>query len=150
MNSWKFQNSGKTCTFVSVKKVFQKLGSLVMALLVLFSTVSFTVDKHFCGTYLVDLAVFSEAQDCGMEHPTEGEMAGEDGCSDQKISVKGQKELKISFNDLELPQQVFLSTFTYSYVDLFEELPKQLIPFSDYSPPLLVYDIQLRDQTFLI
>lgn len=145
-----FQYFGKRITFVSVKKVFQKSGSLLMALLVLVSTMSFTVDKHFCGTYLVDQAIFSEAQDCGMEHPTKGDMTGEDGCSDQKVSVEGQTDLKISFNDLDHPQQVFLSSFTFSYVELFQELPQELIPFSDYSPPLLVYDIQLLDQTFLI
>ena len=133
-----------------MKKILQKSGSLVLALLVLFSTMSFTVDKHFCGTYLVDQAIFSEAQDCGMEHPSEGEMTAEDGCSDQKISVEGQDDLKISFNDLELPHQVFLASFTFSYVELFQELPQQFIPFSDYSPPLLVYDIHLLDETFLI
>lgn len=121
-----------------------------MALLVLFSTMSFTVDKHFCGTYLVDQAVFSEAEDCGMEHPAEGEMTEEDGCRDQKVSVEGQKDLKISFNDLDLPQQVFLASFTYSYVVLFETLPQEFIPFSDYSPPLLVRDFQVLHETFLI
>lgn len=131
-----------------MKKVFQKSGSLLMALLVLFSTMSFTVDKHFCGSVLVDLAIFSEAEKCGMEHM--GDMMNGHGCKDQKIAVKGQKDLKVSFNDIDLPQQVFLASFTYTYVELFEELPKDFIPFSDYSPPLLVYDIQLRDQTFLI
>lgn len=133
-----------------MKKILQKSGSLVMALLVLFSTMSFTVDKHFCGTYLVDQAVFSKAKDCGMEHPSEGEMITNDGCSDQQISVQGQDDLKVSFNDLDLSQQVFLSTFTYSYIGLFQELPQQLIPFSDYSPPLLVRDIQVLHETFLI
>lgn len=133
-----------------MKKILQKSGSLVMALLVLFSTMSFTVDKHFCGTYLVDQAVFSKAKDCGMEHPSEGEMITNDGCSDQQISVQGQDDLKISINDLDLSQQVFLSTFTYSYIGLFQELPQQLIPFSDYSPPLLVRDIQVLNETFLI
>lgn len=134
----------------SVKKILQQSGSLVLALLVLVSTMSFTVDKHFCGTYLVDQAIFSEAEDCGMHHPVEGAMTGEDGCSDQKVSVEGQKDLKISFQDLEFPQQVFLASFTFSYVDLFEELPHQFIPFSDYSPPLLVKDFQVLHESFLI
>ncbi len=115
----------------------------------LFSTMSFTVDKHFCGTMLVDQAVFSEAQSCGMEHSSAA-MSGEDGCKDQKVSIEGQKDLKMSFFDLDLHQQVFLASFTYSYVELFEELPQQVVPFSDYSPPLLVYDIHLLDETFLI
>lgn len=119
-----------------------------MALLVLLSTMSFTVDKHFCGSILVDQSVFSPAKDCGMEHA--GLMNADNGCKDKKVSVKGQKDLKMSFQDLDLHQQVFIASFTYSYIDLFEELPQQEILFSDYSPPLLVYDIQLLDQTFLI
>lgn len=131
-----------------MKKPIQKSGSLVMALLVLFSTMSFTVEKHFCGDFLVDMAVFSEAQKCGMEHAPGMTDAG--GCKDQQVSVEGQKNLKVSFFDLDLHQQVFLSTFTYSYGELFIDLPQQVVPFKDYSPPLLVYDIHLLDETFLI
>lgn len=131
-----------------MKKLFLKLGSFVMALFVLLSTMSFTVDKHFCGDYLVDQAIFSEAASCGMEHYPG--MSKEDGCRDQKVSVEGQKDLKVSSHDLDLPQQVFLASFTYSYVQLFEEMPQQLVPFLDYSPPLLVQDVTVLYETFLI
>lgn len=136
-----------------MKKVCQKSGSFIMAFLVLFSTMSFTVEKHFCGQILVDLAVFSEAETCGMEmhQPSSEDKKAEDNCcKEQKISVEGQKDLKLSFDQLDFPQQVFISSFTYSYIDLFEGLPEQVVPFKDYSPPLLVRDIQLLDQTFLI
>lgn len=133
-----------------MKKAFQKSISTVLALLVLFSTFSFTVDKHFCGDVLVDQAVFSEARDCGMEHPSQSAMNSEDGCSDQEVFVKGQKDLKMTFFDLDLDQQIFLASFIYTYQGLFEELPKQLIPFSDYSPPHLIEDIQILHETFLI
>lgn len=135
-----------------MKKVFQKSGSLIMAFLVLFSTMSFTVEKHFCGQILVDLAIFSEAETCGMEmHMPSSEEKSEDSCcKEQKISVEGQKDLKLSFDKLDFSQQVFISSFTYSYVDLFEGLPRLVVPFKDYSPPLLVRDVQLLDQTFLI
>lgn len=133
-------------------KLFQKSGALTMAFLVLFSTMSFTVDKHFCGSILVDLALFSEAEGCGMEVDADLEKAtSEDSCcKEEKVMVEGQDELKLSFSDLDFQQQVFLSSFTYSFVNLFEGLPEQVIPFKDYSPPLLVQDILLLDQTFLI
>lgn len=118
-----------------------------MAFLVMFSTMSFTVDKHFCGSYLVDQAVFSKAKTCGMQMTSEAE---DHCCSNEKVHVEGQDELKISFDSLDLDQQVFITAFTYYYFDLFESLPKQIIPFKDYSPPLLVTDIQLEDQVFLI
>lgn len=135
-----------------MKKVFQKSGAFAMAFLMLFSTMSFTVEKHFCGQMLVDLAVFSEAETCGMEmHTSSSEEKAEDNCcKEEKISVEGQKDLKMSFDQLDFPQQAFLASFTFTYIDLFEGLPEQVIPFKDYSPPLLVSDIQLLDQTFLI
>ena len=120
-----------------------------MAFLVLFSTVSFTVDKHFCGKILVDQAVFSEAQSCGMH--TDASSTVEDPCCDeQKVLVEGQKDLKISFDDFDLEQQVFLTTFSWSYLGLFEGEAQTEIPFFQYKPPLLVYDIHLLDETFII
>nr|WP_262914776.1 hypothetical protein [Christiangramia lutea] len=108
---------------------------------------SFTVDKHFCGDHLVDKAVFSKAKTCGMQM-TSGE---EDHCcTNEKIQVQGQDELKISFDSIDFQKQFFITTFTFTYLNLFESLPKQIIPFKDYSPPLLVTDIHLVDQVFLI
>lgn len=125
-----------------------------MALLVLFSTVSFTVDKHFCGDILVDASVFSEVKKCQMaahkSADAENSVKKNSCCKDEKVIVEGQEELKLNFQDLNFEQQLFLSSFTYSYIDLFEGLPQQVIPFQYYSPPILVSDIQLLDQVFLI
>ncbi len=38
-----------------------------MAIVVLLSTMSFTLDMHYCGDTLVDIAVFKKAETCGME-----------------------------------------------------------------------------------
>ena len=121
--------------------------ALSMAFLVMLSTMSFTVDKHFCGSHLVDKAIFSKAKTCGMQMSAEAE---DHCCTNKKVEVEGQDELKISFESFDFDQQLFFSTFTFAYINLFESLPKQIIPFKDYSPPLLVTDIQLVDQVFLI
>ncbi|MDR5591971.1 HYC_CC_PP family protein [Christiangramia sp. SM2212] len=130
-----------------MKKAFQHIISLSMAFMVLLSTMSFTVDKHFCGSHLVDKAVFSKAKTCGMQMSANDESHC---CTNEKISVEGQDELKISFDSFDFDQQLFITTFSFTYLNLFESLPKQSIPFKDYSPPLLVSDIQLEDQVFLI
>ncbi len=142
----------KLLIFVFVKKVLQNSFSLILALLVLFSTFSFTVEKHYCGSYLVDSAVFSKADSCGMDMTSgTGNSINEDHCcSNEKISVDGQDELKLSFDNLQLHQQLFFTAFTFAYFDLFEPQPEQVIPFKDYSPPLLVSDIHIEDQVFLI
>ena len=130
-----------------MKKLLRHTISLSMAFIVMLSTMSFTVDKHFCGSHLVDQAVFSKAETCGMSMSAEDETHC---CTNEKVEVEGQDELKISFDSFNFHQQIFITTFTYSYINLFESLPKQIIPFKDYSPPLLVANIQLEDQVFLI
>lgn len=133
-----------------MEKPLHKTLSFALALLVLMSTFSFTVDKHFCGSILVDKAIFSEAKTCGMDMHSEYSSAEDSCCTNEKTAVDGQDELKISFHSLDLDQQVFLTTFTHSFVNLFEGAPLEVIPFKYYSPPLLVTDIQVLDQVFLI
>ncbi len=119
-----------------------------MAILVLFSTVSFTVEKHYCGENLIDVAIFSEAKKCGENME---QTLSKSCCKDEVEIVKGQDELKFSsFKDLDFQQQLFITTFAFTYSNLFESLPKQIIPFKDYSPPNLVVDIQVLDQVFII
>lgn len=125
-----------------------------MAFLVLFSTFSFTVDKHFCGDFLVDTAIFANAESCGMDMESSSakdlDIAATHLCHNKKVEVTGQNELKVSFDSLDLTQQVFITTLTYSYLNLFEGLPTEVTPFKNYTPPLLVADIQILDQVFLI
>ena len=132
-----------------LKQLLHKGFSISLALIVLFSTVSFTIEKHYCGDILVDVSVFYEAEKCGMEAI---ELAQKKSCCKDEIDiVEGQDELKISsFEDLEFEKQQFLSAFVYSYINGFESLPKQTIPHKDYSPPNLVADIQVLDQVFII
>ncbi len=132
-----------------VKKVLHSMFSVLMAFLVLFSTVSFTIEKHFCGDVLVDVSLFAEAEKCASE--AEEIIAKMDCCKDTIDVVQGQDELTVkAFDDLDFEQQVFVTTFAYSYLTLFEDLSQQVIPHKDYSPPNLVHDIQIRDQVFLI
>lgn len=136
-----------------VEKIFYKTVSLLMALLVLFSTVSFTIEKHFCGDTLIDVAVFAEANKCMME-VVEIEQATTikmDCCKDEMELVKGQDILKLTkFDDLHFDQQFLLTSLIYSYNNLFLGLNKQIIPHKNYSPPNLVTDIQVLDQVFTI
>lgn len=120
-----------------------------MALLVLFSTVSFTVEKHFCGDVLVDVSMFVEAKKCEME--VQEMLLKKTCCKDEINVVEGQDELKVScFEDLDFEQQQFLKVFAYSYIVGFESLQKQIIPHKDYSPPNLVTDIQVLQQVFIV
>lgn len=123
---------------------------MALSFLVLFSTFSFTVEKHYCGGNLVNVSIFSEVKGCGME--TEAtQKVKKTCCKDVVDIIKGQDELNtVSFDDLDFETQIFVSNYAYSFLVLFESLPKQIIPHKNYRPPNLVYDIQLLDDVFLI
>ncbi|MEX2349716.1 MAG: hypothetical protein WD554_02455 [Flavobacteriaceae bacterium] len=124
-----------------------------MALLVLFSTMSFTVDMHYCGGHLVDKAIFSEVKKCGMEmesEASENTVKKTSCCEDISITVEGQEELKVSFDKHELQTLQFALMFSYSYASLFEPLSEKHIPFDQYSPPRLTLDRYILNETYLI
>jgi len=119
----------------------------------LFSTFSFTVEKHYCGNTLVDVSVFTETQKCAMEN-LEIELEAitkKPCCKDTVDFIPGQDELSVkSFEDFQTDQQLFIASFVYFYINLFEGLPQQVVPHKDYSPPNFVADIQVLDQVFII
>jgi len=125
-----------------------------MAFVVLFSTMSFTVDMHYCGDTLVDSALFKKAKSCGMEmqNPsTEGcAITKKDCCNDQQVKIDGQDDLKSSFDQLTLEQQVFVTSFAYSYLNLFNGFNEDNTSFSESPPPLLVKQIFKLDECYLI
>ncbi len=139
--------------FTPVKKAFHHIMSVFLALMVLLSTLSWTVDKHLCMGRVMDVSFFAGADSCGMEAMADAMPvnAEKDGCcDDESFTIKGQDDLKVSWFDLDLEHQVFLVAFTKSYFDLFVPLKELPVPNETYPPPLLVRDVQVLDQVFLI
>lgn len=137
-----------------MNKVLHKIVSLLMAFVVLFSTMSFTLDMHYCGDTLVDTAVFQKAKTCGMEIQklpanSDCSVTKKDCCSDEQLAVSGQDELKNSFDKLNIDQQIFVASFVYSYFNIFE-YQEENTTYTYYTPPLVVRNIYKIDESYLI
>ncbi len=137
-----------------MKQLFHKIMSILMAFVVLFSTMSFTINMHYCGDTLVETAIFQKAEGCGMEMgntSTEGcEITKKNCCDDKQLVVDGQDELQLSVDNITFEQQVFIASFVYTYINLFEGLDKNISSFEEYRPPLIVRQIFKIDETYLI
>jgi len=145
----------KNNIYKHMKQVFHKIAAMLMAFVVLFSTMSFTIDMHYCGDTLVDSSVFSKAHSCGMEMQktdtiSDCSITKKNCCTDEQITIEGQDELKISFDKLTLDQQVFVSSFFYTYINLFDGLEENETTYRDYLPPLVIRQIYKLDETYLI
>ncbi len=132
-----------------MKAVLRQILSSMLALLVLLSTVSWTVDKHICMGKVVDITFFSHADTCGMDGDKTTTFE-KSCCDDETFTLQGQEDLKISFFDLDLEQQVFLVAYAYSYLNIFQEIDVTSIIYLGHPPPLLDKDYQVLYETFLI
>ena len=138
-----------------MNQFFRKISAILMAFVVLFSTMSFTVSEHYCGHKLVDVGLFSKAESCGMElqkpaSSNDCELKKSNCCKDEVKQFTGQNELNTSFSTLNFEQQVFVASFTYAYLNLFEGLAVKIIPFKNYTPPLVDKEITVLYQVFII
>lgn len=124
-----------------------------MTVLILLSTVTFTVTKRYCNDDLVGITVFSKFEDCcGKETKnTTIETSNIECCIDKIEIIEGQQIVKNSFFDnLDSHEQLALFTFVYSYTNLFEGLSQHIIPHKEYAPPKLIVDKNTLEQVFLI
>lgn len=137
-----------------MKEVFHKIMSFTMAFVVLFSTMSFTVNMHYCGDNLVETAIFHKAKGCGMEMQkpsTEGcAITKKNCCNDEQLVVDGQDELQLQVDIISFEQHLFIASFVYTYINGFEGLDKNVSSFEEYKPPLVIRQIFKIDETYLI
>ena len=126
-----------------------------MALLVLFATLSFTINEHYCGSELQDVAWFVKADACMMDMdakaPSEDCAVAKDSCCKDVVQlVEGHDDLQLTFNTFNTEQPVFAAAFFLSDGPSTVLATKETPTSFSYRPPLLVRNIQLLDAVFLI
>ena len=138
-----------------MKQVFHKTMSVLMAFVVLLSTMSFTINMHYCGDKLVDSAIFSKAETCGMEmelttSTNDCSVSKKNCCSEGFEKINGQNELQSSIETISFEQQVFIASFIYTYAKLFKSLDNKVSLYEEYHTPLVIRQLYKLDETYLI
>lgn len=125
-----------------------------MAFVVLFSTLSFTVNMHYCGDTLVETTIFQKAKGCGMEMEkpsTKGcAVTKKNCCKNEQSLIDGQDELKLQIEAISLEQQVFIASFVYTYSNAFESINFSIPSYEIYKPPPVIKQLYKLDETYLI
>lgn len=130
-----------------------KLASLCLAIVVLLSTMSFTIDKHYCGKFLVDVAINHQADKCGMERFLEkqkGEYQKPSCCKNEHTVLKGQDQLKkevqtpVDFPILQVQNKI-------AFIDLqFVLSSTRPTILGNHDPPDRQINFQILYETYLI
>ena len=137
-----------------MKSALRKIGALLLAVLMLASTISWTVEQHYCLGRLVDVAFFSKAQDCGMAMGLSG-LEDEDSeampcCENEVTTIDGQDQLKLSKEVSNLEPSDIIFALSVVLPELFLDHPQEELEFSYHPPPKLTKEIYLLHEVFLI
>ncbi len=134
-----------------LKQTLYRISSCIMALVLLCSTMSFTVSMHYCGDTLVDTAVLEKARTCGMQDLASDAMELMKGCcSTEEFSVDGQDVYPAPTFDLKFQQDLFIASFVLSYHALFIPQDKEVNFFFDGPPPFSVRHRYKLNESYLI
>ena len=138
-------------------QVLHKILALILAFIVLFSSFSFTVEKHVCMGEVMGVSFFTEAESCDMVMEEEcvvhdfpgNHIDKEPCCNDIQELIPGNQNEQQAIDSLELNSVQFALAFTYTYLNLFET-KEEITPFIDSSPLFIDKDYQVLYQSFLI
>lgn len=120
--------------------------SIALSIVVVFSTLSLTIEQHFCGDFLIDAALFSEVKKCDSEAGVKKPC-----CKDEVQLVDTIDDFALThFEDLKLNQQYVVVAFCVVNFQVFEASSKASISYKHYKPPNLFKDFQILHDTFLI
>lgn len=138
-------------------QILHKFLALILAFIVLFTSFSFTVEKHICMGEVADVSYFGEADSCDMVMEEEecvmdtscDSMEQEQCCNDIQVLIQGNQNEQQAIAGFELNQLQFVFAYAYTYINLFE-VKENITPFITSLPPSVDKDFQVLYQSFLI
>jgi hypothetical protein len=138
-----------------MKKIITNIAVFFLTALVLFSSVSFTVEKHLCGGYVFSESFFGNAEKCGMDDG-DCELASNNAsyskkscCEDEIQFINGSVFEKVPVLKLDKNQQNFIVFNLFDAV-LFSQKENRSIKFKNYFPPPNKYNFNILYQVFRI
>ncbi len=141
-----------------MKSISYKITAIFLALNLVFSTISYAVEKHECGGKITDVSLFGESDKCSPLMESEGQKSHDSNelsfskqtcCKDLNQIIQSTIVIEKSTKNVDiqvLPQVAIIINKLY----LFEGLAENVIPFQYYIPQKIITDIPVLYQTFLI
>jgi len=137
-----------------MKTFLKQISATLLSLVVLFSSMSFTIDKHYCGETLVDMSIFGQAENCGMEEmeidPDAKRIKKKKCCKDETIIVESPTFDKEKIIFLQAIDIDFVFSYAFSYINLYQDIAIAEEFYKDFSPPDVELNILALHQVFLI
>ena len=134
-----------------MKQLTTKIGAVLMTLIVLLSTMSFTIHQRYCSGNLVDTTLFIESESCKIVVQSDCCTITEECCDHEKIVIDGQKELPSKIvEDILIIKQYFVANSPNLFIEKYNFKANKVIYNKKYIPPSLIFNKQIIHQIFII
>lgn len=153
---------------MSIKFPYKVL-AVFMAFLMFFSSIGFSLDIHYCGNELQNVALFGKAKECEMmaqvkeeekssccestdkkvQNCHNKETAKGNCCHNKKLIIENGEFEKLTVTKLDVQPLISVVVFLYSYFKIVSKLESEAI-FNEYNPPPLTKNISILHQVFRI
>lgn len=139
----------------------RKVSALILSMLVMLSSMSFTLNVHLCMGQIDNIALFKEAKACEMatqvtpcakEQHKEGhnhQISKKGCCEDHSIFIERQDEITKTAS-VAMPDVAFVAVLYVVVAYLSAQSSVDTDSYKAYSPPLIERDIPVLIQSFLI
>ena len=152
--------TGGTKEFITIEimnKLGNKILSIILIPIVLFSTLSFNIDRHICMDNLFSISLLGAAEDCGMEIGLcdedmimSDQVSNEDCCDDENQYISGSIFNQNEGINFDTGQRQFFTYFIISKYYLFKSNLNKPFHIKFYSPPTVIKKISVLFQIFII
>jgi len=133
-----------------MNNIISKIISFLIAFLVLFSTFSFTVDRHYCGGSLIDISYIGETEVCKSDIKDGFSVKIKGCCSDEVQTIEGQDELQIHASKKLATKEQFVAIDLIFHKVLLEDEFLKNDTSKELSTENIPINYQVLHQCFLI
>ena len=134
--------------------IVKKISTTLLSFIVLFSSMSFAIDEHYCGNNLMDVSYFGDADNCGSEEVTMNSSSStvkqNNCCKNETTLLESSIFNKEKFINLQHVDAEVLFFKANSYLGTYKDTAIEIEYYTDFSPPDIAQDIQVLHQAFLI
>lgn len=146
-----------------MRKLVHKIIVVILTPILLFSTTSFTVEKHYCGEMVC--AIGLEGVDFSKNSNENNNLSNHVSCSDEDIScctgeidccstetiaIKGSTIKKEKEIQIKIEKTLSINLLPVTQIKMQCNKVKVACKYATYSSPLLVKDIIIDQEVFLI
>lgn len=127
--------------------MFRKITHILIATLLLITTMGFSVSKHYCGTSLIEISINSVAEPCC------GDVETSSCCHDETEYFQFDEDFvsSVIIENIQITDNDILFPLTIIYIlNASEEVQKDILNFAESPPPTKLQTKLSLFQTYLI